>query len=164
MKLSTKGIIAASLVLGLIVNFSFSAQPAKTKYKCLVQMINYEGENAYVITSLMDPKGNYQSTLHIHGDDDEWYHEISEWWDFFGKKKRNIDGITGATVGGGERNVFLFEVDETILDQGYKIRFETSVEDQKYHTKDLEIPLNSEITQAKMLGTGYIRYVRIMPN
>lgn len=164
MKLAFQSGLAALFLFGLFIIFSFETEPSKTNYKCLVQMINYEGEKAYVITSLIDPDGNYKATLHIHGDDDEWYHEITEWWNYFGKQKRNVDGITGATLGGGERNVFLFNVDEDLIGKGYKIRFETSVEDQEYHTKDLEIPLDSEITKAKIQGNGYIRYVRIMPN
>lgn len=152
------------LTIGLLFSFAFYPIQKKNSYKCLLQMVNYEGEKAYVITSLVDKEGRYIKTLHIHGDDDKWYHEIEEWWSFFGKKKRNVDGITGATIGGGERNVFLFDVDQDLINQGYKIRFETSVEDQNYHIKDLEIPLDSSITKEKLTGSGYIRYVRIMPN
>jgi len=47
---------------------------------------------------------------------------------------------------------------------GYKLRFETAVEDQKYHVKDLEIPLTTEALSAKSDGTGYIRYVRFSAN
>jgi len=38
------------------------------------------------------------------------------------------------------------------------------VEDQKYHVKDLEIPLTTEALSGKNEGTGYIRYVRFSPN
>tara|TARA_R110002072_G_scaffold192136_4_gene348968 strand:- start:4357 stop:4833 length:477 start_codon:yes stop_codon:yes gene_type:complete len=157
-----KQLFKAILILALFLNFT--PQTESNKYKCLIQMKNYKGEKAYVITSLIDAKGKYVNTLHIHGDDDEWYHEISEWWKYFGKKKRNIDGISGATIGGGERNVFLFQIDSKYFNQGYKIRFESSVEDQEYHVKDLEIPFDSTMMQGKIEGSGYIRYVRIMAN
>lgn len=127
-------------------------------------MVNYTGEKAYVIISLMNPSGEYEKTLFIMGDDSEWYHLIDEWWEYFGKKKRNIDGITGATVGGGERKVVAFEVDNALMDQGYKIRFETSVEDQQYYPADVEIPLTSDMPATPVEGSGYIRYVRLMPN
>lgn len=143
---------------------SFRKPAETTKYKCLVQMVNYKGEGAYVIASLIDPDGHYDETLYILGEDDEWYHEITEWWQYFGKKKRSVDGITGATLSGGERNIILFDVDTSILDKGYKIRFESSVEDQKYHVQDVEIPLTSEMPKDKIDGSGYVRYVRIMPN
>lgn len=127
-------------------------------------MVNYTGENAYVIVSLINPKGEYDQTLFIIGDDFEWYHLIDEWWNYFGKKKRNIDGITGPTVSGGERKVIAFDIENSKLDQGYTIRFETSVEDQKYHPIDLEIAATTSIPAKPVNGSGYIRYVRMMPN
>jgi hypothetical protein len=151
------------ITIGLFA-LSFTAPSETIRYKCLIQLKNYTGEGAYIITSLLDSKGNYVETLYIMGEDDEWYHEIDEWWSYFGRKKREVDGITGATLSGGERKVITFEVDKALLDKGYKIRFETSVEDQKYHPKDVEVPLSSKMPAGSIEGTGYIRYVRIMPN
>lgn len=130
----------------------------------MVQLVNYQGEKAYVIASLMDPQGEYDQTLYIMGDDDEWFHLIDEWWGWFGKKKRNIDGITGPTLGGGERRVITFDIDNSKIDKGYKIRFETSVEDQKYHAADLEVEITSSPQKEPIEGSGYIRYVRLMKN
>lgn len=135
-----------------------------TSYKCMVQTINYKGEGAYIVVSLIDASGEYENTLYILGDDSEWFHTIDEWWKFFGKKKRSVDGITGPTVSGGERQVITFNVPSNKLDKGYKIRFETAVENQEYHPIDVEIPLTSEIKTSPYKGEGYIRYVRMMAN
>lgn len=162
MKNAWKFILTIAFIGSALVSFTYATE--KVSYKCLVQIKNYTGEGAYVITSLMSPEGTYVETLYIMGDDDEWYHEIDEWWSYFGKKKRTVDGITGATLGGGERKVISFEVDKEKLDKGYKIRFETSVEDQKYYPHDLEIPLTAKMPSGSIEGNGYIRYVRIMPN
>lgn len=130
----------------------------------MIQLVNYEGENAYVITSLINPEGDYAKTLFVNGDDPEWYHLIDEWWAYFAKKKRNLDGMTGATIGGGERKVITFDIDTALIDKGYKIRFETSVEDQQYHPADVEIELTSSLPAKPIEGSGYIRYVRMMTN
>lgn len=152
------GLIGAALLL------SFKADSAeKLKYKCLIQMVNYTGEGAYIIVSIIDPDGQYDETIRILGDDPEWYEEIDEWWSFFGKEQRNTDGITGATLSGGERTVSVLEIDPTKMDAGYTLRFETSVEDQEYHIRDIEIPLTSATIADKVEGIGYIRYVRLMP-
>ena len=137
--------------------------PTSKKYKCMIQMVNYTGEGAYIVISLINPKGAYEETLFVLGDDDEWYHEIDEWWKFFGAKKNSADGITGETIAGGERSINVFEIDESKINAGYKIRFETSVEDEGYHVKDVEIPYTTEALQAKADGSGFIRYVRFMP-
>ncbi|WP_194852016.1 DUF2271 domain-containing protein [Nonlabens antarcticus] len=135
----------------------------KKNVKCLIQLTNYSGEGAYVVVSLLDPKGNYEETLYVQGKDSEWYSEIGQWWSFYGQKKSNIDGISGATVSGGGRTVSLLKISEDKIDKGYSIRFETSVEDQKYYTADLEFELTTANLKSKKEGTGFIRYVRMLP-
>jgi len=131
----------------------------------MVQMTNYTGEAAYIVISLIDPKGNYEKTLFVHGNDAQWYNTIEEWWQKFHSKKRSdIDAITGATISGGGRNITVIDIDDSKINAGYKIRFETAVEDQKYHTSDVEFELTSETVKSKQDGKGFIRYVRMMPN
>lgn len=154
------------LVLGVLAisTLSFTTVTESTSYKCMIQMINYSGENAYVVISLINPEGEYEKTLYVQGDDDEWYHDISEWWKFYGKKRANIDAITGATIAGGARNISVLEIEDSKIDTGYSIRFETAVEDQDYYTKDVEFALTKENVKSKKEGSGFIRYVRMMPN
>jgi len=128
-------------------------------------MTNYTGEGAYVVISLIDPKGNYEKTLYVQGDDAQWYNTIEAWWkNFYGKKRTSLDAITGATIAGGGRSVSVIDIEDTKIDTGYKIRFETAVEDKEYHRSDVEFELTSESIKSKVDGTGYIRYVRMMPN
>ncbi|RFN60358.1 DUF2271 domain-containing protein [Marixanthomonas ophiurae] len=151
------------LVVVLVLAASFTPTTAKSKYKCLIQMTNYTGESAYVVVSLLDAEGEYVETLYVQGDDDEWYFDISEWWDFYGKKRHNIDAITGATIAGGQRALSVIEIEDDKIDAGYKIRFETAVEDQEYYADDVEFELTSESVKGKVEGQGFIRYVRMMP-
>ncbi|MCX7546466.1 DUF2271 domain-containing protein [Xanthomarina sp. F1114] len=154
-------ILIAIATLGLLSVSTFSET---TKYKCMIQMTNYTGEAAYVIISLINPQGEYEKTLYVQGDDDEWYHDISDWWNFYGKKRTNLDAITGATIAGGARTISVIDIDDSKIDAGYSIRFETAVEDQEYYTKDVEFPLTTENVKSKQDGTGFIRYIRMMPN
>ena len=128
----------------------------------MVQLVNYEGEGAYVIVSVVNPEGKYLKTLKVLGDDPEWYHEITSWWSYYGKKRYSIDAITGATIAGGERSIFKLAIDEDWIGQGNTLRFETAVEEQQYHETDLELPLNPDILNTKAEGSGYIRYVRLI--
>lgn len=153
-------ILLAILVLALV---SFT-QPVETaKYKCMIQMTNYTGEGAYIVTSLINPEGNYVKTLNVKGDDDEWYNTLESWWDFHGKRRSDIDAITGATLSGGERTISIIDIDTDKLNKGYKLRFESAVEDQNYYQSDVEFDLNSENLKSKIEGKGFIRYVRMMP-
>ena len=152
------------LIAGSVLAMAFTSDIGSVKYKCLVQMINYTGEDAYVAISLMNPEGEYERTLYVQGDDNEWYSDIKNWWAFSQGKNEKLDGITGASIGNGERQVLAFEIDETKIDAGYKIRFESAVENQDYHVTDAELSLNAESVNSKIEGKGYIRYVRIIPN
>lgn len=139
---------------------SFNKNPENINLKCLIQMINYNGEGAYVIVSLINPKGDYEKTLYVHGKDKEWFSEIYEWWKFYGKKRPNIDGISGATISGGERTVSIIKISDEKINSGYSIRFETAVEDQEYFADDVQFELTSENLSSQKDGKGFIRYVR----
>lgn len=147
------------LVLGLV---SFTNLNESTKYKCMIQMTNYTGEGAYIVISLLNPEGDYVETLNVKGDDDEWYNTVESWWQFYGKRRPNIDAITGATISGGERAITVIEIDNDKIDKGYKLRFETAVEDQEYYESDVELELTSANVKSKVEGKGFIRYIRLM--
>ena len=154
---SLSKICLMAVIAGL---FSFQASAQTTKYKCLLQMANYVGEGAYVAVSLIDAKGEYEKTLYVMGDDKKWYKSLKE-WNKFSAKKPDVSAKTGASVTGGDRSVTVFEIENSKINKGYKIRFETAVEDQKYYVGDAEIPLTTAGITEKAEGKGYIRYVKL---
>ena len=156
-----KSILKISLTTALICLLSFQATAQTSKYKCMLQMSNYMGEGAYIVVSLVNTKGEYDKTLYVMGDDKKWYKTIKEWHKFYSKKPTDISAKTGASVTGGDRSITTIEIEDSKINKGYKLRFETAVEDQKYYTADLEIPLTTEGLAAKTEGKGYIRYVRL---
>ena len=156
-------VIKSLAALSLIILISYSFQTLNsTKFKCMVQLKNYEGEGAYVVASVIDKDGDYIKTLRVLGEDDEWYPDLKEWWAFMQPQKEALDGITGATIAGGERSIFTFEIDEDLMTANNKLRIETAVEDQEHYTQDLELSLDKGEIMGKYEGSGYIRYVRIL--
>ncbi len=155
--------------IALIIFSLALVSPAKTiaqttKYKCMVQMTNYLGEGAYIVVSLIDKNNNYNKTLYVLGGDRKWYKTLKEWDKAYKKKPTNISAVTGASISGGDRSVVMLEIENAKIDAGYKLRFESAVEDKAYHVKDLEMPLTTKDLAAKTEGTGYIRYVRFSAN
>ncbi len=151
------------VLITVFICFAFVKPIETTNVKCMIQMTNYTGEGAYVVISLINPKGDYEQTLYVQGKDSEWYSEIPEWWQFYGKQRLDVDAISGATVSGGGRTVSVLKIPKQYIDASYSIRFETAVEDQEYYTKDVEFKLTSESIKSKVAGNGFIRYVRMMP-
>ncbi len=148
------------LLATLFISLSINVSAQTTKYKCMLQMSNYMGEGAYIAVSLVNPNGEYEKTLYVMGDDKKWYKSLKEWFKFYQSKKSDITAITGASVTGGDRSVTTFEIDNDKINKGYKLRFESAVEDQKYYATDAEIPLTTEGLEAKTEGSGYIRFVK----
>ena len=149
--------------LAIFLLLSFKKHTETSAYKCMIQMKNYTGEGAYIVISLLNPKGEYEETLYVQGDDEEWYFDITEWWTFQGKQRADIDAITGATISGGERKINIIQITDDKIDNGYKIRFESAVEDQEYYKDDVEFELTSVNVKSKIEGKGFIRYIRMMP-
>lgn len=149
-------------IIGLLLlgNLVFAQTSA---FKCMLQLKNYKGEGAYIVVSLLDTKGKYVKTLGVMGDDDEWYNTLKEWHKFQKIKKEQLDAITGASVSPGNRSVKIFKIESKLINKGYKIRFESAVEDQPYYSQDIEIPLNTTDLTKKYEGKGYIRFVKLSP-
>ena len=152
-----KNIVSLLAVLLL----TFAAQAQSSKYRCMVQLTNYKGLEAYVVVSLINPEGKYEKTLYMLGPDKQWYNGFKEWDKALGKKKENLSAITGASVAAGDRTMVTLSLDDSKLNKGYKLRFETAVEDQNYHISDVEIPLTTEEITVRKEGNGYIRYVKL---
>lgn len=150
----------------LLLHTGVQAQKAgaTVKYKCVLQLTNYIGEEAYVVVSLIDPKGAYEKTLYVMGSDKQWYNSLTDWYRFYSKKPVNISAITGASVAGGDRSVTVLEIEKSKINAGYTLRFETAVEDKKYYNKDAEVPLTDAGLSSRTEGSGYIRYVRFSAN
>ncbi len=151
------------LVLGLWSGASIN-RAANQSVKCMVQTTNYYGEGAYLVVSLINPQGVYEQTLYVLGEDEEWYPDLKEWFPFFEEASASVDGISGASVAGGERAICVLGFEESKIDAGYKLRFETAVENQKYYVDDVELALTTENMSGKFEGKGYIRYIRLLPN
>lgn len=143
-----------------ILTLSLNASAQTSKYKCLVQMNSYRGEAAYVVISLINPQGGYDRTLYVLGGDKQWYNTLKEWHKHQTKTKAKLSAITGASVTGGDRAVHVLELEDAKINRGYKLRFESAVEEQKYHVTDVEIPLTTEGLAERTSGEGYIRFVK----
>lgn len=158
-----KKIVGLFFSVAILGSLAFNP-PDTVNYKCMIQLTNYEGEGAYIVVSIVDGEGNYKETLHVQGEDSEWYRDIEAWWkNVYGIRRPDLDAVVGATISGGQRKMIVLQIPYDKVDAGFKIRFESAVEDQEYYMDDVEFELTSENLKSKMEGNGFIRYVRMMP-
>ncbi len=130
----------------------------------MIQLNNYTGPASYIVVSLINKNEGYEKTLYVMGDDKKWYPDLKAWHSAYKKRPANIDAITGASVAGGDRTVVMLNIDNSKINAGYKIRFESAVEHNTYYQKDAEVPLTTEGLVSKTEGKGYIRYIRFSSN
>jgi hypothetical protein len=142
----------------------------EVEIKCLVEIIDYRGEGAYFVISVLDKEEKYIKTVYVLGDDKSWFSEMKSFWihlrennlfsdeDFYPL----IDGISGPTISGGERRVFQIKVPKNLFNNGYHLRFESAVEDKAYHLNDINISLNTEILKQTHMGHGFIKKIQFI--
>ena len=148
-------------ILTIFLLSAFATPPSKS-YKCMLQLVNYQGEGAYIIVSVLDAEGQYQETLRVIGKDAQWYPDLKEWYAYFTASKQEVDGLSGATIAGGERTVFSFHLNEKYINSEHVLRIETAVEDQEYHIDDVKLPILAEAFSGKVEGSGYVRYIKLL--
>jgi len=140
--------------------------------KCKIEMIEYRGEGAYIAVSLMDENDKYLKTLQVLGEDKTWFFDMRLFW---ANLKSNgliddeayyahVDGITGPTIGGGKNLVVPLILDKNQIDKGYKILFETAVENKGYFRGDLTFELTEKSLNDSFEGTGFIKSVKTLSN
>lgn len=148
---------AAALAVGLMILPGIAAAKDAT---FLVQLNEYEGDEAYFSLYLVDPGGRYVRTLWVSGDEDRWYPDQPRWWKYVGRAQEDLTAVTGASTKAGDRSVIRIALEEEILDAGYSVRVDTSVEDQNNYPLDVETELVSAQHGDKLPGKGYVRYLR----
>lgn len=154
--------LGGTLIFAIVLGFGFKNRSAQVSLKCLVQLTNYTGEGAYVVVSLLDSKGKYKKTLQVLGKESRWYDDIVSWYKFHTTVKEPLDGISGASITAGSRKVFSLTLDDAYFNKGYRLRFETAVENQEYKEKDVEVEFSEANVGQTLEGSGYIRYVKLI--
>lgn len=126
----------------------------------LVQMNEYSGPEAYFHLYLVNPEGKFDHTLWVSGPDKIWWPDSKRWFGYTSAAVENLDAITGASTPSGARAVMRVEIDPALIDTGYKLRVETSVENADNVQQDAEVDLTAANQRVKTPGTGYVRYIR----
>ena len=158
-----------SILLSLLSFFATKKEDTFT-VKCMVEMIEYRGEAAYFVISVVDAEDNYLKTLYVLGNDKTWFSDMKAFWQHIRENNLYsdenfyplIDGISGATIAGGQRRIFPLQIPIELMDQGHRLRFETAVEDKGYHADDVVLELSQAAMNEQYSGSGFIQQIKFL--
>jgi hypothetical protein len=146
-----KSVILMALVAATAIPTTADAR----KVALQTTLTNYNGKGAYLAIYVTDPNGKVHSTLHVAGKKAKYYSHLRDW--SRGRGQSRIDGLTGASVGSGRALNINVDVADALIDAGYQIRVDTSVEDGKDNVADVIVPLTAANAGKQIAAKGYLK-------
>ncbi|MBL1242630.1 MAG: DUF2271 domain-containing protein [OCS116 cluster bacterium] len=118
---------------------------------------NYGGNGAYIALYLTDENGVYKDTIWISGGKSKYYPHLRGWSAATGLNLSEARGITGASTGSGRTLKVSADLADSLIDAGYQIRVDVSVEDFRDSPSDIVVPLTSQNASKLQRGRRYVK-------
>ncbi|MFC0339483.1 DUF2271 domain-containing protein [Paracoccus niistensis] len=122
-----------------------------------VTLNNYGGDGAYLALYVTDPQGAYAGSLWMAGGKSKYYDSLSGWYRATGGDTRQVDGITGASVGAGRTLEITLDLADALFDAGHTLHVDAAVEDMRDSPNEVALPLTAAGASAP--GSRYIASV-----
>lgn len=149
-----KHVVAGAILAGALVLPELAqARPVVLT----AQLQNYGGNGAYLAFYVTDATGKYQKTLWVAGKKSKYYKHLSDWARGSGLRASEFDGVSGASVGSGKSLKVSVELADTLIDAGYQIRVDSSVEDGRDNPGEIRVPLTRQGAGKPVGGRGYVK-------
>lgn len=122
------------------------------------QFADYGGYGAYAAVYVTDAQGKVVQTLHVAGKKAKYYRHLSGW---ARGASGSVDGLTGASIGSGGTLTVTADIADAMLDAGYQVRIDTSVEDGNDYAADAAAPLAAASAGKPVAGHGYVQSLTV---
>jgi hypothetical protein len=121
----------------------------------------YGGNGAYVALYVTDAAGKYKGTIWMAGGKAKYYRHLSDWQRASGGRTSEIDGITGASVGSGKTLKITVDIADALIDAGFNVHVDTSVEDGMDNPSEVVAPLEAAASGKAVSGKGYVKSFKV---
>lgn len=143
-----------AVALGLAAAFAFPALAQAKTVTLNTTLKSYGGNGAYLAIYLTDAQGKFHSTLRVAGRKAKYHGHLRDW---SRGEKRNVDGITGASVGSGQSLKVSVNVADALIDAGYQIRIDSAVENGRENAAEVVVPLTAANAGQPVSAKGYVK-------
>jgi len=146
-----------SFALAVTATIALSTLVQAREVTFTTQLKNYSGDGAYVALYLVNANGQYQRTLWLAGKKAKYYKHLPDWARGSGLRSSEYDGVTGASVLSGKTLNVTVDIADALIDAGYEVRVDTSVEDKRDNRADVSAPLTTDGVGKSFTGRGYVQ-------
>ncbi len=146
--------------LGLIAALAMPIAAEAKSVTLTTTLSSYGGNGAYLAIYLTDAQGKFHSTLHLAAPKAKYHRHLRDWSRGSAAARQRLDGLTGASVGSGRTHKVSVEIADALLEAGYQIRIDSSVEDGRDTSADVVAPLSSAGAGKPVAGKGYVKSFR----
>lgn len=143
------------LAMAAIIAIPTLAQAREVTFTTTLK--NYSGDGAYLALYLVDGNGKYQRTLWVSGKKSKYYKHLPDWARGSGLRSSEYDGVSGASVLSGKALKVTTEIADELIDAGYEVRVDSSVEDGRDNRADVIAPLTTKDAGKAFPGRGYVQ-------
>ncbi|WP_281825467.1 DUF2271 domain-containing protein [Jannaschia rubra] len=119
-------------------------------------LADYGGDGAYLALYVTDPSGAYVGSLWMAGGKSKYYEHLGAWHRATAGDTRQVDGITGASVGAGRTLEITLDLADALLDAGYTLHIDAAVEDMRDSPNEVAVPLTTEGAGTPVQGRRYV--------
>jgi hypothetical protein len=119
-------------------------------------MADYGGPGAYLAIYVTDASGAYAGSLWMAGGKSKYYRHLSDWAQLSGGDPAQVDGITGASVGSGQKLELSMDLADALFDAGYTLHIDAAAEDMRDSPNEISVPLSTAGAGKAVSGRRYI--------
>ncbi|NLS20347.1 DUF2271 domain-containing protein [Rhizobium sp. P40RR-XXII] len=119
-------------------------------------MRSFGGNGAYLAYYVTDGQGKYVGSLWMAGGKARYYEHLDGWYRATKGATREINGITGASVGSGRTLKITVDLADTLFDAGYRLHIDSAAEDMQDSPNEVVVPLTSAGAGHAIKGRSYI--------
>ena len=121
-----------------------------------VNMAQYGGPGAYLAIYVTDSSGAYAGSLWMAGGKSKYYKHLSDWAQFTGGDVAQVEGITGASVGSGQKLELSMDLADALFDAGYTLHIDAAAEEMRDSPNEVSVPLTAAGAGQAVSGRRYI--------
>ncbi|MBQ0797085.1 DUF2271 domain-containing protein [Zhongshania sp.] len=143
-------------IVGLSLGLCLSAAAQAREVTITTTLNTYRGNAAHLAIYLTNPDGKYERTLWVAGKKSKYYKHLLDWARGSGVRATEYEGMTGASVSGGDSLTIKADIDDALIDAGYLIRVDSAVEDKRENRIDAEVTLTTSGAGTPVSGRGYV--------